>query len=299
MSDSINNSTPLISAIIPAYNAADTITRTLKSILDQTVPPHEIIVVDDGSQDNTCEVVRALGDRVTLISQENGGPSAARNTGIKAATGDWLAFLDSDDAWLPTKLERQIPHLSDEYAIVDCYEVDGADEHDFELTFDHLWEHNYIGTSTVILKKSAWESIGGFKEERKYIGIEDYNLWLRILHEGGRVKTVPEELVLYTPDEYSISSIYANAIRAELFHVGVIGEELSIAPDRIKKKKASLYAEYGKALFWKRDLPLARKYYGKLMTNRPSMEAGMYWLATFLPMSILNRKRSSSVAKES
>ena len=101
-----------ISVVIPAYNAEQHIGRAIDSVLAQTRPADEIIVIDDGSTDATAEVIRSFGDRVTLIQQKNAGVSVARNTGIEAATGDWIAFLDADDEWLPEKLKRQAEHLS-------------------------------------------------------------------------------------------------------------------------------------------------------------------------------------------
>lgn len=95
------------STIIPAYNCADVIGRAIDSVLAQTCPASEIIVVDDGSADNTAEIVKAYGDRVRYVRQENQGPSGARNRGIQQARSDWVAFLDADDVWYPDKLRRQ------------------------------------------------------------------------------------------------------------------------------------------------------------------------------------------------
>jgi glycosyltransferase involved in cell wall biosynthesis len=102
-----------ISAVIPTYNRQAHALRAVDSVLAQTVPVDEIIVVDDGSADGTAEAIRAChGSRVIVIKQENQGVSAARNTGFRAARNEWIAFLDSDDIWLPTKIERQIEALA-------------------------------------------------------------------------------------------------------------------------------------------------------------------------------------------
>ena len=97
-----------VSVIIPAYRAERTIRRAIDSVLAQTAPAAEVIVVDDGSPDGQAEVVAGYGDRVRLIRNANGGAAAARNAGIEAATGDFVAFLDADDYWEPTKLQRQL-----------------------------------------------------------------------------------------------------------------------------------------------------------------------------------------------
>ena len=106
--------TPLVSAVIPAYNAQSFIARAVSSVLGQTYRPVECIVVDDGSTDGTAEVVRSLGGGVRLVSQANKGVSSARNKGAEVATGSVLAFLDADDVWVPEKLEKQMAVLNDD-----------------------------------------------------------------------------------------------------------------------------------------------------------------------------------------
>ncbi len=101
----------LVSAIIPTYNRARTIERAVNSVLGQSWQPIEVIVVDDGSTDQTTDILARYGDRIRLIRQKNEGPSAARNAGIKAARGQIISFLDSDDSWLPDKVERQVKLL--------------------------------------------------------------------------------------------------------------------------------------------------------------------------------------------
>jgi len=107
----MNNDTFDITVVIPAYNSEKWIERAIESVLDQTVKPFEIIVVDDGSTDSTAEIVGEYGDCVRYIYQENAGAGAARNKGIEQAKGNWIAFLDADDQWYPHKLESQIAIL--------------------------------------------------------------------------------------------------------------------------------------------------------------------------------------------
>jgi hypothetical protein len=101
----------LVTAIIPTYNRANLVSDAIQSVLRQTYTKVEIIVVDDGSNDSTCEILQKFGDAITVLQQRNAGPAAARNRGIATAQGEFVAFLDSDDIWLPTKLERQVSLL--------------------------------------------------------------------------------------------------------------------------------------------------------------------------------------------
>ncbi len=105
---------PLVSVVIPAYNAAQTLKATVQSVFEQTVQDFEIVIVDDGSKDDTLKVAQSIADsdsRVKVISQPNGGAAAARNTAVRATTGKYLALLDADDLWVAHKLERQIEFL--------------------------------------------------------------------------------------------------------------------------------------------------------------------------------------------
>jgi hypothetical protein len=103
---------PKVSVIIPTYNRSQSVREAIESVLAQTYRDHEVIVVDDGSADDTPAVLGSFGDRIKAIRQANAGVSAARNAGIRAARGDWLAFLDSDDLWVPGKLERQMADVA-------------------------------------------------------------------------------------------------------------------------------------------------------------------------------------------
>jgi glycosyltransferase involved in cell wall biosynthesis len=122
-----------VSVIIPVYNGAELLPPTLDTILGQTVPPLEIIVINDGSKDNTVEVVKGYGDAVTLLDIPNGGACPARNKGAAIAKGNWLALCDGDDLWLPTKLEKQL-RLANEAPDVHCVITDYDDITDGVIT---------------------------------------------------------------------------------------------------------------------------------------------------------------------
>ena len=126
-----------VSVVIPTYNRADTVPRAVQSVLAQTWPAKEIVVVDDGSSDNTREVLSGQGPQVKYVYQDNQGVSAARNTGIRAASGDLIALLDSDDEWEPWKLELQIAAFREfpDLLIVgtDCYAIEPGETYQQKL----------------------------------------------------------------------------------------------------------------------------------------------------------------------
>ena len=192
-----------ISVIIPAYNAAEHLGRAIDSILAQTRPPDEIIVVDDGSTDNTPQIATTYGEKVTLLQQQNAGVSAARNTGIKAARSEWIAFLDADDKWLPEKLEKQSALLKRNPQLVWAYsnfrQADTAENnaqlaHDVNRAmpllagkeyFDDYFEAEERGivnwTGTVIIKKDILMGSNLFATDMA--ASEDTDMWWQIAHK--------------------------------------------------------------------------------------------------------------------
>ena len=181
-----------VSVIIPTYNRAYCIVNAVDSVLAQTYPALEIIVVDDGSTDNTAEVLHSYRERETVryIYQTHQGVSAARNRGILASRGDWLAFLDSDDMWLPTKLEKQVEYLSRNPGIKICQTGEiwihrgrkrnpkkyHSKPHGF--CFGKLLHRCLISPSAVMLHRRILEKVGLF--DTSFPVCEDYELWLRI-----------------------------------------------------------------------------------------------------------------------
>lgn len=178
-----------ISLIIPTYNRANLIENTLLSALNQTIKVDEIIVVNDGSTDNTKQLLEQYD--IKYIFQENQGVSSARNTGIKEAQNDWICFLDSDDIWEPNKIEKQIafhklyPHIlfshTDELWRFN-EKIIKQKKHQLKPSgycFKENIPNTLIGASTVMCHKSIFDAIGLFDEELK--ACEDYDLWLRIL----------------------------------------------------------------------------------------------------------------------
>jgi glycosyltransferase involved in cell wall biosynthesis len=179
-----------ISVIIPVYNRADRVGRALASVYAQSVSVREVIVVDDGSSDGTGEFVRTHFPEARYIRQSNRGVSAARNRGIAAARGEWLAFLDSDDEWLPQKLEvqRHVLQVNPEYRICHSNEiwvrrgrrVNPMRKHAKSggNIFQRCLPLCVISPSSVMIHRSAMETVGAFDEA--FPVCEDYDLWLRV-----------------------------------------------------------------------------------------------------------------------
>lgn len=175
----MSNLNPFISVVIPVYNRADIINRTIDSVLNQSYTQFEIIIVDDGSKDNVLASLSLYNDsRINYIKHPtNLGATVARNTGIKAAKGEWIAFLDSDDIWISSKLEEQvkeIPHITDEYAVIHCG-LQYVDFHSGKFLTQRTSRGNIneivrynIGiipqTSTWLIRKEVLLNVGPFDE---------------------------------------------------------------------------------------------------------------------------------------
>ena len=194
-----------ISVIVPTYNRAHTLPRALDSILCQSLPPEEIIVVDDGSTDSTEALIRHGYPQIRYLRQPNGGVSRARNLGIAAASGDWIALLDSDDAWLPGKLAAQQAALGDHPDTRLCHteeiwirkgrRVNQMDKH--AKSGGHIFRaclpRCVISPSSALLHRSLFDGFGTFDEDLP--ACEDYDLWLRICATEP-VAYVPEPRIL-------------------------------------------------------------------------------------------------------
>ena len=196
---------PLVSVIIPTFNRAEWLREAIASVLTQTHERLEIIVVDDGSCDHTAAVVRACGAGLTYMRQDHAGVSAARNRGVAAARGEFIAFLDSDDVWQPRKVAAQVALFTQQREVEACY----TDEiwirrgvrvnakhihrkHDGWLFFPSL-PRCIISPSSIMLRRTLWEQLGGFDE--RLPACEDYDLWLR-LTQAVPIRLVPQRLIV-------------------------------------------------------------------------------------------------------
>jgi len=210
------------SVIIPTYNRGDLIIKAIESVFSQNIKDIEIIVIDDGSLDNTNKKLIPFFDKIIYISIKHTGlPAKVRNAGIRIAKGDYIAFLDSDDIWLPNKLERQIdifnknPNIalvcSNAYVFSDVKEFTHKKiylhENSIKLGFllDDLLEDNFIITSSCIVNYKLLGDLIFFPEEISFRGIEDYYLWLKIATKFPLYYD-PTPLILYRDTSNSIRS---------------------------------------------------------------------------------------------
>lgn len=189
---------PKVSILTPAYNSAKYLPETIESVLAQTFQDFEMIIVDDGSTDNTKEVVEAYvknyPGKIRYIYQQNAGPAAARNTAIKNSTGEYLALLDSDDLWFPNRLEEGVKILdthpevglvhSRTKRVIGDIEMGGSVRQTKYLSgmiyTNLILRKAHISCLTALFRRKCIEDVGIFDEARECIGVEDRELWLRI-----------------------------------------------------------------------------------------------------------------------
>lgn len=210
---------PIISVIIPAYNAARYIASAIDSALAQAYPAVEIIVVDDGSTDATPIILHPYwqAGKIIYIRQENKGLAAARNAGIEVSSGNYIALLDADDLFLPEKLERQVAYLD---AHPDCgisycglwHFNDVAPEKMLTLDYTYysgadvfpaLLKKNFINPLSVVIRRSVFKTVGYFEESLRHS--EDWDFWVRAAYAGIRFNYLSEPLAKYRMSTSSLS----------------------------------------------------------------------------------------------
>jgi len=213
--------TPLVSIIIPCYNDAEYIEQAVNSALNQTYPNKEVIVVDDGSNKETKSVLKQLEPKITqLITQENKGQSAARNVGIKAASGIYILALDSDDYFEHSFCSLAVPQLQrTEVKIVSCYAnliIDNVITEIYKPTGGNVV--NFLvrngALASAIFRKSDWSFCGGYDESMKN-GYEDWEFNINLLKTGGKAEIIREALYNYRRGR-NTTNVKANLIKYNL-----------------------------------------------------------------------------------
>jgi len=267
----------LVSVIIPAYNAEKTIGRALESVRLQNYAPIEIIVVNDASHDSTAAVVESFGDpTIALINRlVNGGVSAAMNAGLRRARGEYVAFLDADDEWLPGKLHKQVALISayPQMTFVSCggrfISSSGDVREEFGMKIpavsSDLWRKlladTYVAKPCVLARRTAFEQAGEFDE--KLPVAEDQDMWIRLASEG-EVGVVLEPLVHVHDTPNSLTKTHA--LRIAEWVMPVVERNLERLKSRLGEKDA-------KRILRERQGTLGRNLYGF-----GAYGAGIRWL---------------------
>ncbi len=252
---------PLVSVIIPACNAAAFLRGTLESVLSQTYRDLEVLVVDDGSEDDTARIVEAVAvrdRRVNLFRQRNQGVAVARNTAVTRATGTYIAPLDADDIWFPTKIEKQVRSMEDDGPLVGLNYTwwRGLDEDGTPSLWSHPWRLegeiadaltalNFIGNASVpMIRRSCFDRVGNYDPTFRAAGAEgceDWDLALRIA-EHYRLSVVPEHLTGYRRVRGSMSGNFAAMIRSHEFMLERLRQRRPDVPETLQRwSRGQLY----------------------------------------------------------
>lgn len=304
---------PLVSVIIPCYNAARFVVPAVESVLAQSYRPVEVIVVDDGSTDDTARVLEPYQKAIRYIGQPNGGPAGARNRGLAQARGELIAFLDADDAWLPDKLALQVRSLKDApgAALVhsDVYYYDEATGVRTRRDFPRgdyaghcyllLFQGSRVTFSSVVVRRECLEQVGGFDETIRHASVEDYDLLLRVARRFAFAYT-PEPLVVYRLHDGNGSGNLARMVFGELL---VIEKALRNDPDlprvvgarKVRERLFALHYGLGYLAYDREDLGGARRHFLRAALTGQSegaLRSSLYYLACWAPPPLLRRLRS-------
>ena len=283
---------PRVSVIIPAYNAAWCVRRAVDSVLAQSFRDYELIVVDDGSQDETAAILASYGDALRVVSKPNGGLSSARNAGIAAARGEFVAFLDADDWWLPAKLARQVALMDARPDLLFCATASGVQTPTGERLAD--WRcgaaddsalasifatnaHVAGSGSAVLAKRAAFARAGGFDESLR--SLEDIDMWMRLAALGG-FACIDEALAVI---EKSANSMSGNLAVMRAAAIQVMRKNRGLLPANLRggfwrRAYAGMLTDYAKWAYRKGQtmsalgdllhaLVLAPLYRGRLIAS--------------------------------
>lgn len=288
------SSIPLVSVIIPAYNASKWIAKTIESVLAQDFKEYEIIVVNDGSTDDTEAVVSRFGEKVQCIHKLNGGQASARNAGIRAARGKYLAFVDADDLWTKDKLGLQVKLLEATDAVwvySDAFAFDGLSGrtlYKFSRLFRQydgdilkpLLLRDFISMPTPVIRRSVFEKTGLFNEKDNMRLGEDWDMWLRIAAIYP-VALIPQPLAYYRVHSASITGGADPFIKMQGW-LAVVEEAVSREPIRLESLKSRalsyVYISTGRLLAVRGQTASARRMFLQAIRLTPcSILPYLYW----------------------
>lgn len=282
-----------VSVVVPAYNNADYTVETVESVLGQTYKNREIIVVDDGSTDDTREALEKFGDEIRYIYKENGGACSARNLGIGLSTSEYVACLDCDDLWLPEKLEYSVAVLEQDpdlaLSFSSCYLIDGVGEitglveckAGSPRTYKELLYNNYITAATVVMRRSCIERVGLF-DEQIFIPA-DWDLWLRLTRHYS-IGYIDRPL-----SKYRLASAYSQRNLKQFLDEAmyVLDKNIANSPELLSKERDDIYDRlflvYSKVVLDTGQAAEARRVLVRVMRRNPYQLRGyLLYLLTYL-----------------
>lgn len=295
--------TPTLSVVIPTYNSQETVRAALESVYNQSIPPDEVLVIDDESTDNTCNVVTSNFPQVQLIKKHNGGPASARNLGIKNATSEWVAFLDADDIWAADKNEIQLREVVENPRAVLVSSnwspsartlLENQKNRPSAIKTRKIWASdilvlNRFQTSTVIAKRSILDELHGFRSELD--GAEDWDMWLR-LSRRGEIIHIPELLIYYRDSDGGYSKDLMRLMQATQNLMKSEFDSEVINPRLLKKIWAWHYLRYCVGFILLKDAKGARTSITSAIKAGvgPQMPSAFWtYLAPFLAMRARRR----------
>lgn len=289
---------PLVSVVIPAYNSQGTVERAIRSALAQDYDPIEVIVVDDGSADRTAEIAEAIGNkRVRVIGQANAGPAAARNQGIRESRGEFIAFLDADDQWIPAHLSSCLkmflnqPKVGAVYSLIDHRLQNGreiyGDRWERNRLFERVfWPSARMVTSGVVLRRRVFDEVGIFDKSLR--SREDMDLFIRA-GEKYEVIEIPKPLVIKYTHAEQMSVLTSNEL-AERDYFRVIERAFERDLARYQPVRRTIMAEawyvWGVTYLGLDQVGRARRYLWRSMRSRFKSRAAWFWARTFVPVWI-------------
>jgi glycosyltransferase involved in cell wall biosynthesis len=287
-----------VSVVIPLHNGTSFVAAAIQSVLAQTQPAHDIIVVDDASDDDVAGTLAPFGNQITLLRQERKGVSAARNYGIATATGAWIALLDHDDEWLPNKLERMLaavagkPEVALLFSDLELFGERsqaswlGSDPPPSGRVFRQLLLRNFICPSATMFRKAVAQELGGF-DETLLCGGEDIDMWRRIAARWEALY-VPEVLTRYRlhPGNYSkkskemLTNHYTVLVKAESY----APEDYAAMRPEVNHRLAEICFEIGRIYMHEKAGHEARGWFRRGLKYRAHLVRTLaYWAATYLP----------------
>jgi len=277
---------PLFSVIIPTYNRAVELDKALASLVIQEFKDFEVLVCDDGSTDNTQDIISCYKERLNLVylsGSHSGGPAGPRNIGLKFARGEWICFLDSDDWWYKNKLSECAKNLDNKDFIYHDLEIYRDEYFNTKKILrsrqlkesaiaDLLISHNPIANSSAVVRREILLLVGGFCEDKELIGVEDFDCWLKIAKKTSRFFYIHKSLGAYLIGQ-NISRNINHARREEIlferFVFGLEPREQVLALAALRYRQARIYHLNG--LYYR----AASVYWGSLRSSRLKGLAGL------------------------